>query len=326
MLHDMIIPRTAAGERLDRWLESELAGCTRSLISRLIKQGHCVLIDAKGGVQPAKAGYAIKGGEQVSLEVPEIEPMEAVAEDIPIEVLHEDEHIIVINKPADMVVHPAIGHLRGTLVNAVLGRYGHTLPSPDGDGQVVWRPGIVHRLDEDTSGLILIARTPAALTFLQDAFKARDVHKRYLALVAGKPRADFMTCDGAIGRHPKDFRKRAVVPADRPDAKEAHTAFVVIERHDGYAAVECRPHTGRTHQIRVHLAHLGHPVLADRMYGRADRWPLNATDDDPKALHRQALHAWAIDIPHPAGGRKRFLAPIPADMARYVKPGLAPRG
>lgn len=318
MLHQLIVPQDGVGQRLDVWLESVLDGCTRSLIGRLIKDGRCV-------VEPgnAKAGYFLKGGERVALEVPEIEPMEAVAEDIPLTVLHEDRHLIAIDKPPGMVVHPAIGHTRGTLVNAILGRYGSTLPTADGSSEV-WRPGIVHRLDQDTSGVILIARTTAALTFLQDAFKARTVQKRYLALVAGKPRADFMEHAGWLGRHPKDFRKRAVLPDGADGAKEAYTSVVVLDRRNGYSVVEARPKTGRTHQVRVHLAALGHPVLADATYGRATSWPLNPVEGQP-VLRRQALHAWTLDVPHPDGGRLKLQAPVPADFTPWVTAGLSPR-
>ncbi len=349
MLHERAVPASAAGQRLDLFLEGELAGCTRSLIARLIKDGRCTMHPGK-----ARAGYFLRGGEQVAIEVPEIAPMEAAAEDIPLTIIHEDEHLIVIDKPAGMVVHPAIGHPRGTLVNALLGRYGLLLPPSGGDededgegagggpaaasaadpaadpaagaplaGQA-WRPGVVHRLDQDTSGLILVARTGAALTFLQDAFKARQVHKRYLALVAGNPRADFLEHSGWLGRHPKDFRKRAVFPAGAVGAKEAYTSFVVLDRYEGYAVLEARPRTGRTHQIRVHLAALGHAVLSDAAYGRSRQWPLHAADDAP-ALRRQGLHAWTLDIPHPAGGRRQFLAPIPADMARLIPRPPSPR-
>jgi 23S rRNA pseudouridine1911/1915/1917 synthase len=318
MLHQLTAPREAAGQRLDVWLESVLEGCTRSLISRLIKDGRCV-------VEPgsAKAGYFLKGGERVALEVPEIEPMTAVAEDIPLTVLHEDRHLIAIDKPAGMVVHPAIGHTRGTLVNAILGRYGPSLPNPDGTSEP-WRPGIVHRLDQDTSGVILIARTPAALTFLQDAFKARTVQKRYLALVAGKPRSDFMEHAGWLGRHSRDFRKRAVLPDGADGAKEAYTSVVVLERRNGYSVVEARPKTGRTHQVRVHLAALGHAVLADATYGRAATWPLKPVDGQP-AIRRQALHAWTLEVPHPDGGHLKLQAPIPADLRPWISPGMAPR-
>ena len=341
MLHERTVPASAAGKRLDLFLEGELNGCTRSLIARLIKDGRCSIHPGK-----ARAGYFLRGGEQVAIEVPELAPMEAAAEDLPLTIIHEDEHIIVIDKAAGMVVHPAIGHPRGTLVNALLGRYGHLLPAVtgeadgegDGEGELsaaaavegaplsgqAWRPGVVHRLDQDTSGLILIAKTTAALTFLQDAFKARQVHKRYLALVAGKPRADFLEHSGWLGRHPRDFRKRAVFPANSAGAKEAYTSFVVLAREEGYAVLEARPRTGRTHQIRVHLADLGHPVLADAGYGRFRQWPLNAAADAP-ALRRQALHAWTLDLPHPAGGRRQFQAPIPADLAQLLRQTPTPR-
>jgi 23S rRNA pseudouridine1911/1915/1917 synthase len=316
VLHELTVPKEAAGERLDVWLESRLEGCTRSLIARLIKEGNCAISPGQ-----AKPGYFLRGGEQVSLEMPEIEPMEAVPEDIPLTVLHEDEHLVAIDKPAGMVVHPAVGNLRGTLVNALLGRYGHH-PSPGGEA---WRPGIAHRLDAETSGVIVVARTPQALVFLQAAFKERQVGKRYLALAAGKPRADFLENAKWLARNQRDFRKRAAVAPETEGAKESYTSFLVLERHEGYAALEARPRTGRTHQIRVHLADLGHPVLADAVYGRADHWPLNAKPDDQTALRRHALHAWTLDLPHPAGGRLQLKAPIPADLARWVSPTIAPK-
>lgn len=315
VLHELTVPRDAAGQRLDLWLSATLPGCTRSLVQRLIKDGLCTVHPGA-----ARAGRALNGGELVSLEVPEAEPMEAVPEAIPLSVLHEDEHIVVIDKPAGMVVHPAIGHLRGTLVNAVLGRW------PDArDGGEPWRPGVVHRLDAETSGVIVVARTAQALAFLQAAWAERRVQKRYLALAAGSPRADWMACDGWIGRHPKDFRRRAVRLPGEGDAKEARTTFVVLHRGSGWSALECRPVTGRTHQIRVHLAHLGHAVLADPLYGRSRTWPLHVEDGQP-ALRRHALHAWTLRIPHPSGGEMSFTAPLPADLARLLPPGIAPHG
>jgi 23S rRNA pseudouridine1911/1915/1917 synthase len=317
VLHQLAVPDSAADTRLDVWLETQLEGCTRSLVARLIKDGSCSL-EHGGRPLKSKAGYFLRGGEQVAIDVPELEPMDAEPEDIPLSVLHEDEHVVVIDKPAGMVVHPAIGHRRGTLVNALLGRYGQSL------GGEPWRPGLVHRLDEDTSGVIAVARTAASLAFLQEAFRERKVGKRYLALVHGEPRADWLEHGGWIGRHPKDIRKRAVFAPDSEGAKEAYTSVVVRQRRDGYAVVEARPRTGRTHQVRVHLAALGHPVLADRVYSRSDRWPLNAADGDANALRRQGLHAWALDLPHPAGGRLRITAPPPADIARWLAGPLEP--
>ncbi len=316
MLHELIVPREAAGQRLDVWLASALTGCTRSLVQRLIKEGLCTVNPGA-----ARAGRPLTGGEQVTLEVPEAESMDAVPENIPLSVLHEDEHLVIIDKPAGMVVHPAIGHTRGTLVNAVLGRW----PDVREPGGEAWRPGIVHRLDAETSGVICVARTASALAFLQAAWAERRVSKRYLALCAGSPRADWMACDGAIGRHPKDFRRRAVRPLGEADAKEARTTFVVLHRGAGWSALECRPVSGRTHQIRVHLAHLGHAVLADPLYGRSRTWPMDAADDAP-ALRRHALHAWMLTIPHPDGGERTFEAPIPADLAAMLPDGIKPKG
>ncbi len=314
VLHQATVPVDAAGTRLDVWLEKTLDGCTRSLVKRLIDDGRCV-------VQPglAKPGYQLRGGEQVSLEVPDIEPMSVEAEDLPLTVLYEDDDLIVIDKAPGMVVHPAIGHSRGTLVNALLGRYGKTLP----DGGA-WRPGLIHRLDEDTSGVICVARNVEALTAYQTLFKERLVQKRYLALVHGAPRADFLEHAGAIGRHPKDFRKRIVLPDDAPDAKAAYTSVVIRHRASGYSVAEARPKTGRTHQVRVHLAALGHPVLADGVYGRSDRWPVGAADDAPGVLRRHALHAWALRLPRPDGTHLELEAPVPADLAPLVPPRLAP--
>jgi len=169
-----------------------------------------------------------------------------------------------------------------------------------------------------------VARTVAALTFLQDAFKARTAKKRYLALISGSPRSDVIVAEDWIGRHPKDFRKRAVRPEGEGDSKAAATTILVRARRDGYSVVECRPRTGRTHQIRVHCAHLGHPILADAVYGRSAQWPLNAAPEAP-ALRRQGLHAWTLEVPHPAGGILSVSAPIPTDLAPFIPAGLVPQ-
>lgn len=318
MLHELVAPAASAGTRLDVFLESVLEGCTRSLIARLIKEGRCTIRPG----QP-KAGYFLQGGEAISLDVPDVEPMDVQPEDIPLTILHEDEDLVAVDKPAGMVVHPAVGNLHGTLVNALLGRYGPG-PLPSGR-EAVWRPGVVHRLDAQTSGVIIVARTPQSLVFLQDAFQRRLVKKRYLALLAGRPRADYLSCDRWLGRHPTDIRRRAAFPPGTEGAKDAATTFVVLERHDGYCACEARPVTGRTHQIRVHAASLGHPVLADAIYGRAGQWPLHARADDPAVLRRHALHAWTLEVPHPKGGTLALSAPIPPDLARWVAPTIAPR-
>ncbi len=314
MLIDLVVPKEARGSRLDVWLASVVEGSSRSQIQKLFEQK---LIVVTGGT--SRAGYQLQGGESVSMEVPEAEPMEAKPEDIPLTVLYEDDDLVAIDKPAGMVVHPSIGHLRGTLVNALMGKYGTHLPSGEG-----FRPGIVHRLDADTSGVIVVARTEQALRFVQEQFKERQVQKRYLALVAGTPKADLMRCDAWLGRHPTDFRRRAVRKEGEGDSKEADTSFIVHARKTGYSIVEARPRTGRTHQIRVHAAHLGHAILADALYGRSPTWPLEPKPNDT-ILRRQGLHAWTLDLMAPSGKALHLVAPPPADLQPFLPAGLKPK-
>ena len=309
MLHELQVDAADAGTRLDVWLEGQLEGCSRSLVARCVKEGRCSIDPGK-----AKPGFRLRGGERVAIEVPELEPLEAVPESIPLTLLHEDDDLLVVNKAPGMVVHPAIGHPRGTLVNAVLGHLGALA------GDETLRPGLIHRLDADTSGVIAVAKHPQALQYCQDAFRERRVRKWYLALAGGVPRWDFHEHHGWIGRHAKDWRKRTVLADEARGAKSAHTSFVVRERHDGYSAIEARLHTGRTHQIRVHLADLKHPVLADALYGRGPRWP----QAGQARLERQALHAWRLELPHPDGSIRTFSAPIPADMAALVESAIMP--
>jgi 23S rRNA pseudouridine1911/1915/1917 synthase len=311
---DLVVPKEARGQRLDVWLATAVEGTTRSQIQKLFAEK---LVACTGGA--SRAGYALQGGESVSLEVPEAEPADAAPEDIPLSVLYEDDDMVAIDKPAGMVVHPSIGHLRGTLVNALLGRYGTHLPSGEG-----FRPGIVHRLDADTSGVIVVARHEAALRALQAQFQERTVQKRYLALVAGTPRADLLRCDAWLGRSATDFRKRAVRKPGEADAKEADTSFLVHVRKTGYSVVEARPRTGRTHQIRVHAAHLGHAILADALYGRSATWPLVPKPGDT-VLSRQGLHAWTLDLTSPAGKPLHLVAPPPADLLPFLPAGLKPK-
>ncbi len=340
MQHSWQVPVADAGQRLDVWIESRLPGVSRNLVQKLLREGRCQ-------VQPglARPGRFLTGGETIAIEVPAVETPTLVGEDIALNVLHEDDQLVAIDKPPGLVVHPAPGHPRGTLMNAVMHRWGPisgltetTGPvdtteatgseadaETDEDATDLQRLGLVHRLDAETSGIILVARTARALAHLQESFHERRVKKRYLALVAGQPRADYLTCDGAIARHPKDFRKRIAIPVGKPGGKEARTTAVVHWRGDGYSAVEARPRTGRTHQIRVHLAALGHPVLADVVYGRSRTWPLNAGPEDRTALRRQALHAWTLDLPHPDGGELTLRAPIPADIAAWLPGPIEPK-
>ncbi|TVR09781.1 MAG: RluA family pseudouridine synthase [Planctomycetota bacterium] len=310
MLHRCHVPPEAAGQRLDQWLEQALDGCSRSLVARCIRDQRCEM--SAGKVKP---GYRLRGGEVIDIEVPEIEPLAIHPETIPLAILYEDDDLLVIDKAPGMVVHPAVGHRYGTVLAAVLGRYGSCADDPQA-------PGLIHRLDADTSGVLAIARHPQALTYFQDQFRQRQVEKRYLALCAGTARSDWWTCREAIGRHPKDFRKRSVVPSERSGARSAHTDFRVRQRSPHYMAVEACLHTGRTHQIRVHLAHAGHPVLADAVYGRHGQWPLQGAP----ILQRQGLHAWSLGLSLSDGSFRRFFASVPADMAALVDPTVLNEG
>lgn len=281
------------GERLDKALAATLDGVSRSQIQALIRDGQ-VTVNGK----PGKASYRIEGGERVWVNVPvsagEVAPR---AEAIALDVLYEDDSVAVVNKPAGMVVHPAYGHTSGTLVNAILARWPEAA-TPQAEG----RAGIVHRLDKETSGVILVARTPAALEDLRRQFKARTVTKRYLALVEGIPDAREGVIDAPIGRDPAQRKRMAVLRGGR----EAVTEFRVVELYDDFALVEAHPKTGRTHQIRVHLAFIGHPVVGDTVYGRRKQ---------RIKLKRHFLHAAAITFQHPATGEPITVeAPLPEDL------------
>ncbi len=284
-----------AGERLDRFLTARGAFGTRSQVQRLIAEG-CIRV----GDQTVKAGFLLRAGDEITAEVPVAHTPQAKPEAIPLDVLYEDEALLAINKPPGLVVHPAPGNWQGTLVSALLHRWPDLPP-----GFERGRLGIVHRLDKDTSGVLLVARTTAALTELGRQFRARTVEKRYLALVAGVPRRVESVIDAPIGRHPVQRKKMAVVLHGRP----ARTRCVVLERFAGTALVAAFPETGRTHQIRVHLAHIGHPVIGDPLYGRVRH-------EQSALMSRQALHAEAIGFQHPASGvALRITAPLATDFA-----------
>ncbi len=306
MLHELQVSDADKGLRLDVWLEQQLPGCSRSLVAKQIKAGRCEL--SSGKVKPA---WKLRGNEKISIEVPEIESLDVVAEDLPIEIIHEDDDLLIVNKAAGMVVHPAIGHTRGTLLNGLMGY-----------AKDAWQPLLVHRLDVDTTGLIIVAKNPQAHQFLQEGFKNREVKKIYLALCHGLPKADYFEHHGWIGHHPKDFRKRFVFKDENPKAKSARSDFWVRERHDHYSVLEVHIHTGRTHQIRVHLQDLGHSILADHVYGRSGQWPLTGEGDI--VLTRQALHAWHLSFQHPNGEEMHFSCPIPADLSRLLQNDLSP--
>lgn len=278
----------AAGERLDQALARAL-GVSRTKAQAWIHAGH-VRVAGEVVTKPARR----LDGERVEVEVPPEPPARVEAEDLAVEILYEDEDMVVVNKPPGMITHPAPGVTRGTLVNALLGRW----VAPGGEPL---RPGIVHRLDKETSGVIVVARHEAALRRLADAFKQRFVFKRYVALTEGVPMGT--TVIAPIGRHPV-HRFKMHIGGIKP--RYAETDFEVVAEAAGRALVEARPHTGRTHQIRVHLKHLHTPIWADPLYGKPSPF-----------IERLALHAYELRVPHPRSGKiMSFTAPVPEDMAR----------
>jgi 23S rRNA pseudouridine1911/1915/1917 synthase len=279
--------------RLDRWLAEQWPDFSRARWQKALAAG---LVTING--TPARAADALRPGDLVEASVPPpaAPPVHAAPEDIPLDIIYEDEHLLCLNKPPGLVVHPASGHWQGTLVNAIL----HHCRAVSSGGHAL-RPGIVHRLDKDTSGCILVAKTDAAHTALAAQFADRSAQKTYLAVVRGRPRATAGSITGAIARHPVHRQRMSV--SQRPGARAAETAWRVLSTAGNLSLLECRPKTGRTHQIRVHLKHLGHPIAGDRTYGGGADFP------------RQLLHAWKIAVRHPADGRPlEFEAPVPPDF------------
>ena len=270
------------GTRLDSFLSRRVEGLTRSAAARLLAEG-CVTCD---GAVPGKS-YRIAGGEELCVILPEAEEPEAVPQDIPLDVVYEDEDVIVVNKPVGMVVHPAPGHPDGTLVNALLHHCGDSLSGIGGEK----RPGIVHRIDRDTSGLIIAAKNDRAHLSLAAQLQDHSLFRVYEAVAVGGLREDRGTVDAPIGRHPVDRKRMAV---DRQNGREAVTHWRVLARYPGFTHVECRLETGRTHQIRVHLASIGHPLLGDVVYGSKKPVP---------GLAGQCLHARRLRFTHPSTGQ-----------------------
>lgn len=300
-----------AGKRLDVFMGERLACCSRSFAAQLISHD-CVRVNG----QPRKPGYRLRSGDVVSGCLPPPTPSGLLAEPIPLQILFEDEHIVVVNKQPGLVVHPAPGHYSGTLVNGLL----HHCPDLGAIGTEI-RPGIVHRLDKDTSGTLVVAKNAPALERLAAQFKSRGVRKDYLALVCGEFSEDAGTIRLPIGRHPVD-RKRMSTASRKP--REAETRWRVQGRFPGVCLLEVALKTGRTHQIRVHLAAIRHPIVGDPVYGRRKT-------DGPKSetaagalgiiseARRQMLHAWRLGFTHPHSGLwVQFESPLPEDMAELI--------
>ena len=285
-------------QRLDAFLASSLDGLTRSQATRLIESGE-VAVDGRA----VSKSYKLAGGEDIAVTLPEPEPVEAVPQDIPLDVVYEDADVIVVNKPSGMVVHPAPGHPDGTLVNALLYHCAGTLSGVGG----ALRPGIVHRIDRDTSGLIIAAKNDAAHQYLSAQLADHTLARTYECIVVGALREDRGTVDAPIARHPTGRKRMAVVASGR----EAVTHWEVIARYPGYTHVRCRLETGRTHQIRVHMAYIGHPILGDTVYGAKKEVP---------GLTGQCLHAVGLRFLHPRTHEVVELScPLPDEFTRMLQ-------
>jgi 23S rRNA pseudouridine1911/1915/1917 synthase len=296
----VVVPPESAGARLDAYLPLALSGMdlSRSRVQSLIDEGNVLL----NGSRP-KASARLKAGDAIDVTIPPPREWDLQAEDIPLDVVYEDGHILIINKPRGMVVHPAAGHWSGTLANAILSR----CPDLAGIGGEV-RPGIVHRLDKDTTGLLVVAKDEKSMKDLQEQIKARKVKRQYIALVKGRVGPDAGTVDAPIGRHPVHRKKMAVTKSGRP----AVTDYEVIARFgQEYTLVLAKLRTGRTHQIRVHMGYLGHPVAADPVYSRGN---------GELGMAGQALHAWRLGLYRPGDGEFiEFSAPLPEDFRNALE-------
>jgi 23S rRNA pseudouridine1911/1915/1917 synthase len=295
------LDRSFPSERLDAWLRRQFPAMSRGAIQRLIEEGHITVNGAQ-----TKPTHTPRAGDVVRVEWPEAKPAAAQPEDIPLDILYEDEALLVLNKPSGLVVHPAAGNEEHTLVNALLH---HCAGGLSGVGGVA-RPGIVHRLDKDTSGCLVVAKNDATHLALSAQFAERHVHKVYLAIVCGEVAREKGDIHAAIARH-TSHRKRMAVDDDR--GREAHTSYRVLERLNSATLVEAVLHTGRTHQIRVHFQHLGHPLVGDDTYGQRQNRRL--TELTCYTAPRQMLHAAELGFTHPRTGKRQMCrAPLPEDF------------
>ena len=280
------------GERCDQFLARSVDGLTRSAAQRLLEEGRVT----RSGV-PVKKNEKLAAGAVLEVALPDPQPVDILPQDIPLDVVYEDRDVIVVNKPVGMVVHPAPGHPDGTLVNALLYHCGASLSGINGE----LRPGIVHRIDRDTSGLIIAAKNDAAHLALAEQLQDHSLYREYEAVCAGNLKEDSGTVDAPIGRHHTDRKKMAI---DRQNGREAVTHWTVLGRYPGCTHIRCRLETGRTHQIRVHMASIGHPLLGDTVYGAKKPYP---------GLAGQCLHARRLSFVHPATGERMTVeCPLPA--------------
>lgn len=280
-----------AGERIDKFLSEALPDLSRSYIQKLIKEGQVTV-----NQNVIKANYKLNTGDQLELEEPELKEPDIIAEDIPLDIIYEDSDLLIVNKPKGMVVHPSAGHYSGTLVNALMYYCKEDLSGING----VMRPGIVHRIDMDTTGSLLVCKNDYTHNDIAEQLKVHSITRVYHAIVHGVIKDDEGTIDAPIGRHPVERKKMSI---NHKNGKEAVTHYKVLQRFHNYTYIECRLETGRTHQIRVHMASIGHPLLGDTVYGPAKA---------PQKLEGQTLHAKTIGIKHPRTGEYlEISAPLP---------------
>jgi len=296
--------------RIDKYLHGRFRNLSRHFLQNAIRSGA-----VKVNGQPVKPSFKLSHRDVIEFVMPEPEKKEIEPEDIPLDVLYEDDDLIVLNKPPDLIVHPARGNKHGTLVNA-LAHYSEHLSSGLGE----FRPGIVHRLDRNTTGVMVVTKHDMAQWKVAKQFELRQVEKSYLAIVHGTPELTADRIDAPLGVHPKIREKYSIRPET---GKEAVTFYEVIEAFRGFSLIHCKPRTGRTHQIRVHLSHLKHPIVADDMYGGKLVYPWQLADAEPAVeepvIDRCALHAWTLEFTHPTTEQRvKFEAPLPADMQHLL--------
>ncbi len=291
MSQEFVVAPEEAGVRIDRYLSDQCQDISRSYLQKLLKE-QSVLVEEK----PVKSNYKVNAGDRISLTLPEIREPEIMPEEIPLDIVYEDKDIILINKPKGMVVHPAAGHYSGTLVNGLMSHCRSELSGING----VMRPGIVHRIDMDTTGVLIVCKNDMAHNSISEQLKEHSITRRYAAIVHGVIKDDEGTINAPIGRHPIDRKKMSI---NEKNGREAVTHYRVLERFRQFTYIECQLETGRTHQIRVHMASIGHPLLGDSVYGPAKC---------PFRLTGQTLHAGVLGIIHPRTGEyMEFTAPLP---------------
>lgn len=294
MLEEYTVEESQSGMRLDKFLTEIYPDQTRSFLQKLVKSGEIKV----NGKPVIKAGFVVEGGDQVSASIPTPQAVEIEAENIPLDILYEDADVLIVNKPKGMVVHPSAGHYSGTLVNAIMYHCADSLSGINGE----IRPGIVHRIDMDTTGALIICKNDAAHVDIAEQIKEHTVTRRYRGIVCGVVKEDEGTIEGAIGRHPTQRKKMAI---NEKNGKPAITHYKVLQRFAKYTYMEFRLETGRTHQIRVHMASIGHPLLGDELYGNPKNLAM-------KGLQGQTLHAMVIGFVHPTTHEyMEFEAPMP---------------